>query len=78
MGDGGAAADECWSDGGWGGEHVERPGASGNGCGASLWDGVGGRARADWGEGSGSYTHCSRRYCRGNSRVRVRVGVRVR
>ncbi len=60
----------------WG--HVERPSASGNGYGASLRDGIGGRARADRREGSGGYTRCSRRYCRRNRRVRVRVRVEVR
>jgi hypothetical protein len=63
-------------DGVGGAGHVERPSASGNGCGASLWDGVWGRARADRREESGGYTHCSRRYCRGNRRARVRVRVR--
>ncbi len=60
------------------GGHVEGPGSSSDGCGAFLWDGVGGRARADRREGSGGYTRCSRRYCRRNRRVRVRVRVRIR
>ena len=41
---------------------VEGPSSSSDGCWASLWDGVGRRARADRREGSGGYTRCSRRY----------------
>jgi hypothetical protein len=75
VGDEGAAAGDCGSDGGRGGGHVERPGTSCNGCGSVLWDGVWGGARADRREESGGYTRCSRRYCRGNRRVRARVRV---
>ena len=57
---------------------VERPSASSDGCWASLWDGVGRRARADRRDGSGEYTRCSRRYWGRNRGVRVRSRVRVR
>ena len=52
-----------------------RPSASGDGYGAGLRDGIGGRARADRREGSGGYTRCSRRYCRRNRGVSVRVRI---
>jgi hypothetical protein len=54
------------------GGHVRRPSSSRDGCGAGLWDGVGGRARADWREGSGGYTRCSRRYGGRDRGFRVR------
>jgi hypothetical protein len=57
---------------------VERPSASGDGCGAGLWDGIGRRARADRREGSGGYTRCSRRYGRGDRVGRVKDRVLVR
>ena len=56
---------------------VEGPRSSGDGCWASLWYGVGRRARADRREGSGGYTRCSRRYWGRNRGVRVRIRVRV-
>jgi hypothetical protein len=69
---------QLWVRGRLWGRGIERPSASGDGYGAGLRDGIGGRARADRREASGGYTRCSRRYCRQNRRVRVRVRVEVR
>ena len=57
---------------------MERPSASGDRGGAGLWDGIGGRARADRREGSGGYTRCSRRYGRRDRVGRVKDRVLAR
>jgi hypothetical protein len=57
--------------------HVERPDASGNGCGASLWDGVGGRARADWGKGAGGSPAVPGDTVGGTSGLGLELGLRL-
>ncbi len=55
VGDEGTGDGDCGFDNVWGrGGHVERPGASSDGCGSGLWNGIWGRVRADRRDESGA------------------------